>query len=604
MVLLCGTMTALAQTYKDGVWYALYDEEDHVMNTQGDFATGVFAPTAGTLNVQWRYEWIDWLGAFAKIDTKVLESADGGSNTNEVGAFQENTGKNSNTTETFTVSQNINWIKYNRSGLPTHKVIVYHQDIALARHILLASGDFGTKSSTVTFDDQQVLTVSAAQHIDLRSFLTAGDITVTCSQPDIFRLGSATNTNGLSYAVGANACASANGTATNAGGSSLGKIANYGFDVFFAPQEGKSYEALITITDGTSTATVTVRGNGSKIPQTITWEPKTPILSNDTIALAEASSGLAVNYSFSPEGIVTFAEGALQILTDGEVTITASQSGNAQYEAAEPVSRTLTIYPAVVRYAYEQQVCEGDSYTDENFTDLMQAGIYYDTIPSSYGGDSIISLTLIVNPVYHFEDSLVLFVGDSVTWQDIDLSLLPIGDTTLVASYVAETTCDSTYTLYLTIRPRITTYGNDTIELCHGEQAEYEGVIYRRATVDSVLLSTLNEFGGDSIVELVVLVYPQVLITVTDTIREGQELEWEGYDLSQYPIGDTTLVAHYSSIHGCDSTYVLNLTVLINKEGIMLPGVQQEKTADKVIINGRLYIRKGEDYFDALGRKL
>lgn len=604
MVMLCGAMTAFAQTYKDGVWYALYDEEEHVMNTQGDFETGVFAPTAGTLNVQWRYEWIDWLGAFAKIDTKVLESADGGSNTNEVGAFQENTGKNSNTTEAFTVSQNINWIKYNRSGLPTHKVIVYHQDIALARHILLASGDFGTKSKTVTFDDQQVLSVSAAQHIDLRSFLTAGDITVTCSQPDIFRLGSSNNTNGLSYAVGANACASANGTATNAGGSSLGKIANYGFDVFFAPQEGKSYEALITITDGTSTATVTVRGNGSKIPQTITWEPKTPILSNDTIALAEASSGLAVNYSFSPEGIVTFAEGALQILSDGEVTITASQSGNAQYEAAEPISRTLTIYPAVVLYAYEQPICEGDSYSDENFTDLMQAGIYYDTIPSSYGGDSIISLTLIVNPVYHFEDSLVLFVGDSVTWQDIDLSQLPIGDTTLVASYVAETTCDSTYTLYLTIRPRITTYGNDTIELCHGEQAEYEGVIYRRSTVDSVLLSTLNEYGGDSIVELVVIVYPQVLITVTDTIREGQELEWEGYDLSQYPIGDTTLVAQYSSIHGCDSTYVLNLTVLINKEGIMLPGVQQEKTADKVIINGRLYIRKGEDYFDALGRKL
>ncbi|MBQ2171201.1 MAG: hypothetical protein II448_05635, partial [Paludibacteraceae bacterium] len=142
LILMVAALGLQAQTYKNGTWYSLYDDAEHTMNTQGDYETAVFAPTQGTLNMQWRYEWLDWLGFAKKIDTDVLESADGGSNTREVGSLQENTGKNSNTTEHFSVSRDINWIKYNRSGLPTHKVIVYHQDIRLVQHILLAQGEY------------------------------------------------------------------------------------------------------------------------------------------------------------------------------------------------------------------------------------------------------------------------------------------------------------------------------------------------------------------------------------------------------------------------------------------------------------------------------
>ena len=527
-MLLCGAMTLSAQTYKDGVWYSLYDEEEHTMNTQGDYKTGagdVFAPTAGTLTVKWKYSWVDWVGFAKKIDTDVLESADGGSNTREVGSFQENTSNNSNTTETFSVSRNINWIKYNRSGLPTHKVIVYHQSLPLAKHILLPSGDYGTSTASLSFADQDMLTVSDAQRVKLRSFLSNGDITVTCSEPEIFRLGAADNTAGLTYTVGANACASAN----------VGNIDNYAFDVYFAPQADQTYQATITITDGTSTATVTVSGTGLYVtPPT----PPTP--------------------------------------------------------------------PEDTYYAYSAVICEGEPYLDELFHDLTLAGEYTDTIPNVAGGDSIITFTLSLNPRYAFEDSLSIYVGDSILWQNLDLSVLPIGDTTLIVSYQAITTCDSTYTLYLSVmeKPLITTYGNDTIELCHGDKAEYEGRIYRRATLDSVLLSQKNVFGGDSIVELVVIVYPEVKIEMSQTLPERVEEEWEGYDLSTFPIGDTILVAAYTSVHGCDSTFVLHLTVVQNTEGFAFPAINQEKTADKIFVNGQLFIRKGEDYFDALGRKL
>ena len=594
-----------AQTYKNGTWFSLLDETEHTMNTQGDYETGaIFAPTAGTLNVVWKYEWIDWLGAFRKIDTDVLESADNGSTTNTVGSLAENTANNSQTTESFSVSRNINWIKFERSGVPTHKVILQHIDIPLAKHILFQSGANGTAALSHDFGKQELFTTSEAYHVNLRSFLTAGDISITSSMPTVFRVGAPDNTTGITYAVGANACASANGTATTAGGANLGKISNYGFDIYFTPEAGGTFEAVITLTDGVSTARVNVSGSADKLNQTISWEPELTILTSDTIATATASSGLEVTYTFAPEGIVSYEAGAFSILSEGVVAITAAQSGNGQYNAAQPISKTITIYPAQTHYAYERAICEGEVYTDENFAQLTEAGIYCDTIPTIHGGDSIISLSLTVNPLYHFEESLSMKVGEEETWQNINLAELPIGDTTLVVSYQASTTCDSTYVLHLHIKPRITTYGADTISLCAGESYVYEGKTYRRTTTDSVLLAQPNQFGGDSIVVLVVNVYQAVSITVSVTITEGDVETWQGYDLSKMPVGDTTLVAAYTSIHGCDSTYTLYLTVeeFINTEDLPLT-LDADGSVRKVLHNGTIYIRKGDEWFDLLGRK-
>jgi hypothetical protein len=351
----------------------------------------------------------------------------------------------------------------------------------LAQHILLAQGEYGT--TTVTRDYGVVNLIDTASYkVQLRSFLTAGDITITSSDPEIFHIGSADNTQPLLYAVGANACASKNGTAAQAGGATLGKIGNYAFTVYFTPKEVRTYAAVITITDGTSTAKVTVTGEGYKAPTT--------------------------------------------------------------------------------EYAYEAEVCAGNSYADERFGELTEAGTYVDTLVNVAGGDSIVTLTLQVHPVYAQEDSLVIRVGAEESWQGQDLSLLPEGDTTLVAAYQTIHGCDSTYTLRLTVLPRPTTYGTDTLYTCSGESVEYEGKSYRRPTQEDVLLNEKNQFGGDSIVSLTVMVYPKMKLQTEKTIYVGAEENWQGYDLSQMAIGDTTLTAQYQTIHGCDSIYILRLTVL------------------------------------------
>ena len=677
-----------AQTNNNGVWYSLYDDAEHTMNTQGDYETeGVFAPTAGTLNVKWKYQWIDWFGVARKIDTEVLESSNGGSSTNKVGSLAENTDKNSNTTESFNVSRNINWIKFNRTGLPTHKVIVYHIDIPLAQHILLASGTYGATTDSHAFGTVQLLSASAPYKVNLRSFLSAGNITVSSSDPEIFHLNSATNEGNIVYSVGANACASANGNASAASSTQLGKIDNYAFDIYFTPKEARSYSATITISDGVSTAQVTVTGEGELIPttvitpptapemiagqklgeaeltggeasvpgsfewdkpttvltegehsyevifipdeseiympattqvtvdvkarkyeQNITWEDSIPQLYvGQTFALsAEASSGLPVTITSSDETIAYVDENFVLItLAAGDITLTAMQQGDSRYDAAESIVKTVSILTPPTTYStYESVFCEGDS--------VEYRGVWYfadtqDTIlleeKNMLGGDSVILLTLTTNPVYLTEDNMTTRVGLSDTWQGIAVSELPVGDTTLIVHYASINGCDSAHVLHLTVEPMIITYGNDTVRLCSGERYVYEGKTYRRSMVDSVRVSERNQFGGDSIVELVVIVSPVMRLTASKTIEQGDEVMWQQYDLSEMPVGDTTLVASYTSVNGCDSVYTLNLTVIEKVNSAVGEISTGSRKTQKVFINGQLYIRKGETLYDLYGRK-
>ena len=515
-----------AQTNHNGTWYSYYDDNTHTMNTQGDYEHGdVFAPTTGTLNVQWRYEWIDWFGAARKIDTDVLESANNGDNTTQIGSFAENTDKNSNTTESFSISENINWIKYNRSGFPTHKVILYHEDIPLAKHILLASGEYGAKTASHDFGEKELDAVPEEYMVHLRSFLTAGDITVISSDPQNFRVGAPDNKQSIVYAVGANACASANGTASAASGSTLGKISNYDFPVYFTPQKGGTFNGTITISDGTSVATVLVKGSA-------------------------------------------------------------------------PKKETM--------YAYSVTVCEGEVYTDDLFGELSEAGVYQDTIPNVYGGDSVVTLTLDHYDRYAFAEEKEIYVGSEGEWQGVDLALLPVGDTTMVAKYNTVHGCDSTYTLRLTVvaKPTApTTFGADTLHVCAGESVVYAGKTYKRPATDSVPLENANHLGGDSVVVLAVNVLPAMRQKATKTMVEGDEQTWQDIDLSLLPVGDTTLVAEYSSVYGCDSTYTLKLTVLA-KIAQGLDDIKEDDRAEKFFRNGHLYIRKRGRVYNLQGVKV
>lgn len=89
----------------------------------------------------------------------------------------------------------------------------------------------------------------------------------------------------------------------------------------------------------------------NKAAQTISFEelPATATVGDQPIELfAEATSGLPVSFISSNPELAKVVGSTLEILDEGEVTVTASQAGNGNYEAAQDVSYNITIAPAVL----------------------------------------------------------------------------------------------------------------------------------------------------------------------------------------------------------------------------------------------------------------
>jgi len=123
------------------------------------------------------------------------------------------------------------------------------------------------------------------------------------------------------------------------------------------------YTLSVSSTAGTVTVSPTASGcpagqNGSltyfgsvpasKQNQTITFTAPTGKTYGDAdFSLgATATSGLPVGYSSSTASVCTVTSGTLHIVSAGDCTITATQAGNASYNAAAPVERTFAIAKA------------------------------------------------------------------------------------------------------------------------------------------------------------------------------------------------------------------------------------------------------------------
>ena len=257
-------------------------------------------------------------------------------------------------------------------------------------------------------------------------------------------------------------------------------------------------------------------------------------------------------------------------------------------------------------YSYEATTCDNTAYSDELFQELTEAGTYVDTIPNMQGGDSIVTLTLRVLPTYRMEETLYRTEIDTI-WRGQAISGLAQQAEPYLYYDVLEAAngCDSTYVLRLYISDIPVTYGVYEAQMCEGESVTYEGVTYSEAYEGDIHVAKKNQYGGDSIVHLTVTVLPNYTIDEYKTIHEGAQESWEGWNLSTMPVGEMTLDAWYYTEQDCDSTLILHLTVLPKQLETGVGDVQSTNVqCTKVVIDGQMYIRRGEELFDPIGRKI
>ena len=142
-------------------------------------------------------------------------------------------------------------------------------------------------------------------------------------------------------------------------------------------------------------------------------------------------------------------------------------------------------------------ICQGQVYTENNFN-VSEAGVYNQNLTSVNGCDSIVTLTLNVNPIYNTELTATICQGQTYTENNFNVS---------------------------------------------------EAGVYTQT------LTSVN--GCDSIVTLTVSVNPTFDTTINATINAGETYAEYGFNESE----SGTYVQNLQTEAGCDSTITLNLTV-------------------------------------------
>lgn len=188
-----------------------------------------------------------------------------------------------------------------------------------------------------------------------------------------------------------------------------GKYGNATISVTCNHNEAGEHTGTVTVTNGTTTYTVSLNAITTQQSQSINWdEPTTNITTADIIQCnAVATSGLPVTYSSSDNSVAQVNdEGTLIIHTIGSVTITATQPGNNNYTAADPVSYTFNI-----TYPQQEWLCllpangttGGDVYISPSDTIYQNLLYYAATTPANLLGNTPLTIPkaqYILLPVY------------------------------------------------------------------------------------------------------------------------------------------------------------------------------------------------------------
>jgi hypothetical protein len=219
----------------------------------------------------------------------------------------------------------------------------------------------------------------------------------------------------------------------------------------------------------------------------------------------------------------------------------------------------LTVYP-IKRNTNSAKICSNDFYTFRG-KQYNKTGIYSDTLTTINGCDSIFTLQLTVNKAYNIQDSRTICSNElPYSYKD---TLFRVGTKTDVYIFNRKTNlgCDSIVTLSLKVNP--TYYLKENITICDSELPYvYSDTTFKAGTkTGKFIFQRKSILGCDSIVTLSLKINP------TYNLREnmnicGSELPF-AYADTIFNVGTETgnYIFHRKNILGCDSIVTLSIKV-------------------------------------------
>ncbi len=220
---------------------------------------------------------------------------------------------------------------------------------------------------------------------------------------------------------------------------------------------------------------------------------------------------------------------------------------------------TVHYHPAVTTQIADH-ICKGDSYSQNGFTLPMQnnAGTFSfsNSYPLTNGCDSVVELSLTVNPTYNTTVDLTICSSATYDFHGQIVDQPGTYYTTLTSQYG----CDSTITLNLAVDSYYQVNLNEHI--CEGDMSTTPGFEGRAdAGIDTLFLTATN--SCDSLVVLVLEVGRIDNVELEDSIEVDNEYSNYGFDIAAiHEAGEVTFTNTLTNTDGCDSIVTLRLKVL------------------------------------------
>ncbi len=326
-----------------------------------------------------------------------------------------------------------------------------------------------------------------------------------------------------------------------------GRISENGYDVVATANDITF--GFVAVENNCSTATLTATANACY--EFVSWNdgntdnPRTINLVSDT-----SFTALFEEIEFDTELSATICEGTVYNdngfnVSEAGVYMQTLQTANG---CDSIVTLTLNVNP-IYNTELTATICQGQTYIENGFN-VSEAGVYTQNLQTVNGCDSIVTLTLNVNPIYNTELTATICQGQAYTENGFNVSEAGVYTQTLQTA----NGCDSIVTLTLNVNPIYNTELTATI--CQGQTYTENGFNVNEAGVYTQNLQTIN--GCDSIVTLTLNVNPIFNTELTATICEGQAYTENGFNVSEAGVYTQTL----TSVNGCDS--IVTLTVSVN----------------------------------------
>jgi gliding motility-associated-like protein len=242
------------------------------------------------------------------------------------------------------------------------------------------------------------------------------------------------------------------------------------------------------------------------------------------------------------EGQPIFLEGANQTVPGLYIDVFTAANG-----CDSTLYTTLSFLPPA-EFEQTLTICENSTVTVAGNVYYIP-GVYIDTLVSANGCDSIITTNLFVDNTLTTNISETICQGTSYSFDGNTLTT----SGTYVDSLVTSGGCDSVVTLYLFVTPTITY--TEGVTICQGQSYTLGS---QTLTMSGEYTEAYSTSGGcDSLVTIYLTVSNQIENNIYDTICEG-----ESYVLGTQTLTTTGMYEEvFQTAGGCDSLVSLNLIV-------------------------------------------